>query len=128
MTADINEPVTIDKAFSGEHSVDWKKAAKSEFDSLIENHTWDLVPPPEGKNIVGSRWVFKAKRNADGPIQKYKAWLVAKGYLQSESIDYQEVFSPVARYNSIRSLLAVANVCNWDIHQMDVKTAGRPRR
>ena len=123
LTADINEPVTIDEAFSGEHSADWKKAAKSEFDSLIENHTWDLVPPPEGKNIVGSRLVFKAKRDVDASIQKYKARLVAKGYSQSEGIDYEEVFSPVARYNSIRSLLAVTNVCNWDIHQMDVKTA-----
>ena len=123
LTADVNEPVDIDEAFSGEHSADWIKAAKSEFDSLKENRTWDLVPPPEGKNIVGSRWVFKAKRAADGSIQKYKARLVAKGYSQAEGIDYQEVFSPVARYNSIRSLLAVANICNWDIHQMDVKTA-----
>ena len=123
LTADINEPVSIDKAFSGEHSADWMKAAKSEYDSLMENNTWDLVPPPEGKNIVGNRWVFKVKRDAEGSVQRYKARLVAKGYSQSEGIDYQEVYSPVARYNSIRSLLAVANVCNWETHQMDVKTA-----
>ena len=55
LTADINEPVTINEAFSGEHSAEWRKATKSEYDSLINNHTWDFVPPPEGKNVVGSR-------------------------------------------------------------------------
>ena len=59
------------------------------------------------KNIVGSRWVFKVKRDASGSTQKYKARLVAKGYSYLEGIDYQEVFSPVARYDSIKSLLAV---------------------
>ena len=121
LTADVNEP--INKAFSGEHSAEWRNATKSEYDSLIDNHTWDLVPPPEGKNFVGSRWVFKVKRNADGSVQRYKARLVAQGYSQSQGIDYQDVFSPVTRYNLIRSLLAVANVCDWEVHQMDVKTA-----
>ena len=73
----------------------------------MDNHTWDLVPCPEGKNIVGSRWVFTVKRDASGSTQKYKARLVAKGYSYLEGIDYQEVFSPVARYDSIKSLLAV---------------------
>jgi hypothetical protein len=123
LTADVNEPVTINEAFSGEHSAEWRNATKSEYDSLIDNHTWDLVPPPEGKNVVGSRWVFKIKRNADGSVQRYKARLVAQGYSQSQGIDYQDVFSPVTRYNLIRSLLAVANVCDWEVHQMDVKTA-----
>ena len=63
------------------------------------------------------------KRDADGSLQRFKARLVAQGYSQSKGIDYQEVFSPVARYNSIRALFAVANTCDWDIHQMDVKTA-----
>jgi hypothetical protein len=64
------------------------------------------------------------KRNADGSVERFKARLVAQGYYaQSQGIDYEEVFAPVARYNSIRTLLAVANVCNWDIHQKNVKTA-----
>jgi hypothetical protein len=62
---------------------------------LIENDTWELVPLPEGKNIVGSRWVFKVKRDANGSVQRYKARLVAQGYSQAEGVDYQEVFSPV---------------------------------
>ena len=89
----------------------------------MENNTWDLVPPPENKNVIGSKWVYKVKRNADGSVERFKARLVAQGYSQSQGIDYEEVFAPVARYNSIRSLLAVANICDWEIHQMDVKTA-----
>ena len=123
LTADINEPRNIREAWNGEHSVHWKEATNSEYDSLISNHTWDLVPLPKGKNVVGSRWVFKVKCGADGSVERFKARLVAQGYSQSLGVDYQEVFSPVVRYSSIRSLLAVANIRDWEIHQMDVKTA-----
>ena len=68
---------------------------------------------------MGSRWVFKVKRDADGSVQRFKARLVAQGYSQSKGIDYQEVFSPVALCNSICALFA----CDWYVHQMDVKTA-----
>ena len=78
VTSDINEPVTINEAFSGEHPAEWKKVTRSEYDSHMDNHTWDLVPCPEGKNIVRSRWVFTVKRDASGSIQKYKARLVGK--------------------------------------------------
>ena len=123
LTADINEPCNINEAWNGRNSAEWKKATESEYESLVDNHTWDLVPPPDDKNIIGSKWVFKVKRNADGTVQKFKARLVAQGYTQSPGIDYDEVFAPVVRYTSIRTLLAVANICNWEIHQMDAKTA-----
>ena len=124
LTADnIDEPSNVHEAITGEYSSEWKNAMESEYNSLLENNTWDLVPPPENKNVIGSKWVYKVKRNADGSIERFKARLVAQGYSQSQGIDYEEVFAPVARYNSIRSLLAVANVCDWEIHQMDVKTA-----
>lgn len=123
LTADINEPSDIFEAWRGDYSTNWKDATNSEYDSLLSNHTWDLVPLPEGKNVVGSRWVFKVKRNADGLIEKFKARLVAQGYSQSHGLDYQEVFSPVVRYSSIRSLLVMANIYDWECHQMDVKTA-----
>ena len=123
ITADIDEPSNIFEAWRGDHSIDWKEATDSEYDSLLSNHTWDLVELPEGKNVVGSRWVFKVKHNADGTVERFKARLVAQGYSQSQGVDYQEVFSPVVRYSSIRALLALANVRDWEVHQMDVKTA-----
>ena len=67
--------------------------------------------------------MFKIKRNADGSIERYKARLVAKGYSQEEGTDYEETYSPVARYTSIRSVLAIANQLDLELHQMDVQTA-----
>ena len=90
---------------------------------MISNDTWELVPLPEGKNVVGSRWVFKVKRDENGSVERFKARLVAQGYSQAEGIDYHEVFSPVVRNTSIRTLLALANTCDWEVHQMDVYTA-----
>ena len=81
------------------------------------------MPPPEDKNIIGNRWVFKVKRKSDGSIDRFKARLVAKGFSQEQGIDYQEVFAPVVRYDAIRSLLALANHQDLEIHQMDIKTA-----
>ena len=121
--SEIDDPGTINEALNGKRSDQWKEAMKSEYSFLIKNDTWELVPPPEGKNIVGSRWVLKVKRNEDGSIDRFKARLVAQGYSQVKGVDYEEVFSPVARYTSMRSLLALANTQDLEIHQMDVKTA-----
>ena len=71
--ADINEPVNIEEAWSGENSANWKQATNSEYESLMKNNTWELVPPPKGKNIVGSRWVFKVKRGEDGSVDRFKS-------------------------------------------------------
>ena len=95
----------------------------SEYSSLVENETWELVPPPTDKNIVGSRWVLRIKRGEDGAMGRFKARLVAQGYSQIKGTDYDKVFSPVARHTSLRSLLALANAHDLEIHQMDVKTA-----
>ena len=75
---------------------------------------------PEGKNVVDSHWVFKLKRSSDGSVERYKARLVAQGCSQSEGV---EIFSFIVCYSTVRSLLAVANIYTWEIHQMDVKTA-----
>ena len=96
----------------------WKEAEKAEYDSLIENKTWILVPRPKDRKVVGNRWVYDIKH--DG---RRKARLVALGYTQVWGQDYHETFSPVARFESIRYLLAHAALEDWEIESMDVKTA-----
>eukprot|EP00794_Sanderia_malayensis_P002751 gene2751-biopygen2271 len=122
-TFDGMEPTNIHEALNGKHAPQWKKAIESEYKSLIKNETWELVDLPADKNLVGCKWVFKTKRNSDGSISRYKARLVAQGYSQEAGIDYDELYAPVARYNSIRTVLTIANALYFEIHQMDVKTA-----
>ena len=89
----------------------------------MKNDVWDIVPKPEGKRVVSSKWIYKIKHAADGSIEKYKPRFVARGFSQKEGIDYEETFSLVARYTSIRAIMALASMMKWDLHQMDVKTA-----
>jgi hypothetical protein len=72
--------------------------------------------------VVSSKWLYKIKHVVDGIIQKYKASFVAYGFSQKEGIDYEETFSPVAKYTSIRTIIALAAKMKWELHQMDVKT------
>ena len=89
----------------------------------MKNDVWDVVPRQEGKSIMNSKWIYKIKHAADGSIEKYKARFVGCGFSQKEGIDYEENFAPVARYTSIRSILSLAIVMKWKVHQMDVNTA-----
>jgi hypothetical protein len=73
--------------------------------------------------VVSSKWIFKIKHAANGSIEKYKAGFVACGFSQKEGIDYEETFSPVSRYTSIRTIIALATKMKWKLHQMDMKTA-----
>lgn len=96
---------------------------ESEYDSLIENKTWILVPRPKDKQVLTNRWVFKTKYYQQGNIEKLKARLVVRGHTQRHGIDYDEIFAPVARYESIRTLLAASVNEEMYIHQIDVVTA-----
>ncbi|KAM1546338.1 hypothetical protein ACFX10_046560 [Malus domestica] len=111
------------EAMSDIDSKRWQEAMKSEMDSMYQNQVWTLVDPPEGIVPVGNKSVFKRKIGVDGNVETYKARLVAKGYRQREGIDYEETFSPVAMIKSIRILLAIAVYHDYEIWQMDVKTA-----
>ena len=122
-TTDSDEPKNITEAFNSKNGKQWRHATDDEYNSLIKNNTWELVDLPDQKNVVGCKWLFKLKRNADGSVSRYKSRLVAQGFTQQEGEDYDEIFAPVAKYNSIRSVLAIANQLDMDIHQMDVKTA-----
>ena len=115
-------PSFYSQAIHSPETDEWHKAMDDEIKALEENDTFELVPPPEGREIVGGRWVYTVKK---GPkkAETFKARYVAKGYSQIPVIDYHETFSPTARMSSIRVLLQLAVQNDMLVHQMDVKTA-----
>ena len=117
----IGEPQTYKEAITSPEALSWKEAINSEVESILQNHTWELVYLPPGSKPIGCKWIFKRKLKADGSVDKYKARLV--GYRQKEGLDYFDTYSPVSRITSIRMLIAIASLNNMEIHQMDVKTA-----
>ncbi|GJV29486.1 retrovirus-related pol polyprotein from transposon TNT 1-94 [Tanacetum coccineum] len=96
---------------------------QDELNQISRNKVWTLVPTPCGKTIIGSKWVFRNKRDETGIVIKNKARLVAQGYNQQEGIDYDENFASVARLESIRIFLTFATYMNFIVYQMDIKSA-----
>jgi hypothetical protein len=80
----------------------------SEFDALLRNRTWSLVPTATARNIIGCKWVFRIKRHADGSIERYKARLVAKGFHQQIEVDYSETFNLVIKPTMVHLVLSLA--------------------
>lgn len=115
-----DDPVTYWEA-SGNKK--WEKAMEAELDSIEENETWELVDLPEGMKKIGVKWVYKTKMNERGEVDKFKARLVAKRYSQVYRVDYDEVFAPVARWDTIRMLLAEAAKRKLTVLQLDVKSS-----
>ncbi|KAA0063766.1 gag/pol protein [Cucumis melo var. makuwa] len=101
----------------------WVKAMDLKMESMYFNSVWELVDLPEGVKPIGCKWIYKRKRDSAGKVQTFKARLVAKGYTQRKGVDCEETFSPVAMLKSIRILLSIATFCDYEIWQMDVKTA-----
>ena len=93
-----------------------------EYQLIMKNDVWDILPKQKNKSVVSLKWIYKIKHVVDGSIQKYKARFVAIGFSQKEGIDYEETFSLVARYTSIRTIMALASMMKWGLHQMDLKT------
>ena len=117
------DPKNVNQAMSSQNAKEWKQAMENEINSLKKNKVWSLVKLPEGKKAIGSKWIFKQKRDADGNVERFKARLVAQGYNQIYGVDYDETFSPVVRFESIRAVIALAARHNVELQQMDVKTA-----
>ena len=116
----IVEPENYEDAAQDES---WRKAMEAELEMIEKNDTWKLVERPFAKPVIGVKWVYKTKLNLDGTVQKNKARLVAKGYSQKPGIDYNETFAPVARLDTIRTLIALAAHMEWSLYQLDVKSA-----
>lgn len=102
---------------------EWQDAMIEEIKAIEKNQTWELVDLPEEKNVIGLKWIFKTKYNADGSVKRHKARLVAKGYSQQQGIDFDETFSPVARFETVRTILAMTAQLGWPVYQFDVKSA-----
>ena len=119
----FDEPSTYSEAVSSSSRKEWQAAMQKEMKSIYDNDVWDLVELPAGRKLVGSKWVFKVKRDADGNMERCKARLVARGFTQKYGVDYDETFSPVIRFESFRALVALAVKHGLQLHQMDVNTA-----
>jgi hypothetical protein len=116
----ITEPTCFSQAVTDPN---WRKAMNSEFDALLKNNTWRLVPSSQAHNLVGCKWVFRIKRKADGSIDRYKARLVAKGFHQQAGVDYSETYSPVIKPTTVRLVLSLALTSGWSIRQIDIQNA-----
>lgn len=101
----------------------WVKAMNEELDALEINETWQITSLPPGKTAIGCKWLYKIKYSPDGSIERYKSRLVVLGNRQKFGVDYEQTFAPVAKMATVRSLLAVASLKGWHVHQMDVKNA-----
>ncbi len=118
LNAASGDPFTYKEAMESDSAQDWVDTCQYEMDALDKLQVWHLEPLPKGRKAVKSKWVFKKK--ADG---RFRARLVAKGFTQLEGVDFDKTFSPVARFESLRLLLVLATLEDWEIHQMDIKSA-----
>ncbi|KAJ4789254.1 polyprotein [Rhynchospora pubera] len=116
----VADPLTYEEAADKK---EWIDAMMEEMRAIEQNQTWKPVKLPENRTAIGVKWVYKTKFGADGSVLKCKARLVAKGYAQQQGIDYEETFSPVARFETVRLLMAVTVQLKQSIYQFDVKSA-----
>ena len=117
------DPTTLREARARPDWPLWKEAMDREMATLDQAGTWRTIERPAGKNVVGSKWVFRTKRKADGSVDKYKARLVAKGFTQIQGVDYFDTYSPVARLPSFHTILALAARQDWDVQSFDFNGA-----
>jgi len=116
------EPQIVEEALNDKDAKKWEMAMQEEYDFLVVNNIWSLVPLPKGRKLISCKWVFKIKHGVHGEVERYKGRLVARGFTQTFGVDYNETFAPIAKFVSIRCILALAAIEDMEIHQMDVKT------
>ena len=118
-----SEPRNYKEAMNSPDILHWKQAMLDEINALVSNGTWDIVRLPEGEKAIGSGWVFKIKRNADGSIERFKGRFVAKGFSQRPGLDFTEVFAPTVRMATIRLILAIAAIEGLHLRSVDISNA-----
>jgi len=134
---DSNSPIDMDVSYDCELNLstyfepnsfkeatchdEWKEAMEKEYGSLVNKNRWKLVDPPLGTKPIGCKWVYKNKCKADGSLDKHKARILEKVFSQKEGADYEETFSPTAKWSTIWTLFTLATQNSWKVHQMDVK-------
>jgi hypothetical protein len=120
---DASEPKSFREAMQRPDANLWYEAAVKEMQAHIENGTWELVKLPPGRKAIGSKWVFKVKRNADGSIECYKARLVAQGFSQRPGINFDKTFAPTAKWAALRTIFALAALEDWELESIDISNA-----
>ena len=115
LVMDTEDPLTYEEAIQRKYSKAWQEAMESEIQSMYDNKVWTLVELPNEKRTIYCKWIFKRKMDLNGNMSTYKARLVAKGFNQIHGIDYEETFSSVAMFKSIRIMLAIAAFYDYEI-------------
>jgi hypothetical protein len=129
MSEDVNDigkmddPASYKEAMKSENSLKWREAMEEEPRSMSSNDVWDLVEIPDGAKRVGCKWVYKIKYDSKGKIERFKVRLVAKGFTQTEGIDYTVTFSLVSKKDSFRIVMTLVAHYDLELYQMDFKTA-----
>ena len=119
----LAEPLTYEEAMSSPDSKLWKQAMDEEMGSLWANKTYELGPLPHGSRAIAAKWIFKIKRDANGHTERYKARLVVKGFMQREGVDFDEVYAPVSKHTTLRTMLSIVAAQDLELRQLDVTTA-----
>jgi histone deacetylase 1/2 len=112
MLSSIGEPYNLTEALTDQN---WRQVMEEEYNALMENKTWHLVPPSSNKNLIDCKWVYRIKKKADSSIDRTKARLVAKGFKQRYAIDYEDTFSPVVKITTIRIVLSLSVSRGWSL-------------
>ena len=116
------DPTSFEETMRSTHSSKWLEAMEDEMKSMKTNGVWNLETIPKGAKTVGCKWVYKTKHDSKGNIERFKARLVTKGFMQREGINYNETFSPVSYKDYFRIIMVLVAYYNLELHQMDVKT------
>ncbi|XP_022862090.1 uncharacterized protein LOC111382376, partial [Olea europaea var. sylvestris] len=114
------EPHNVEEALLSEN---WKKAMQEEYNALMKNKKWNLVLPKQGIKVFKNKWVYRLKCDLEGKMQRYKARLVVKGFLQTLGVDFGKIYSPVIKASTLKIILTLAMCREWKIRQVDVNNA-----